>query len=75
MQGNHNEIEKRLWDAAEELRNRYAELCTNSYQECDVLYAKNDNLRRTRKLLLPKLISCEVDVEKIEVQIPNNGGA
>jgi len=34
---------------------------------------KNANLRRTRDLLLPKLISGEVDVEKIDVQIPNNG--
>lgn len=29
----------------------------------------------TRKLLLPKLISVEVDVEKIEVRMPNSGGA
>ncbi len=31
--------------------------------------------RRTRNLLLPKLISGEVDVENIDVQMPNNGGA
>ena len=39
------------------------------------LKLKNRNLRRTRDLLLPKLISGEVDVENIDVQMPNNGGA
>ncbi len=39
------------------------------------LLVKNINLRRTRDLLLPKLISGEVDVENIDVQMPNNGGA
>jgi len=52
-----------------ELRNLYAELCASAYQECDVLHAKNANLRRTRDLLLPKLISGEVDVEKIEIRM------
>jgi len=38
---------------------------------------KNSNLRRTRDLLLPKLISGEVNVEKIDIQMMNNdsGGA
>lgn len=39
------------------------------------LKLKNRNLRRTRDLLLPKLISGEVDVENIDMQMPNNGGA
>ncbi len=39
------------------------------------LQRKNTNLRRTRNLLLPKLISGKVDVENIDVQMPNNGGA
>ena len=34
---------------------------------------KNANLRRTRDLLLPKLISGEVDVENIEIRITENG--
>lgn len=34
------------------------------FQELKVLWEKNDNLRRTRDLLLPKLISGEVDVEE-----------
>jgi hypothetical protein len=36
---------------------------------------KEELRRRTRDLLLPKLISGEVDVENIDVQMPNNGGA
>jgi type I restriction enzyme S subunit len=58
-----------------ELRNRYAELCSSAYRECDVFHAKNANLRRTRDLLLPKLISGEVDMEKIKIRMPENGGA
>ncbi|GFO96489.1 restriction modification system DNA specificitydomain [groundwater metagenome] len=53
-----------------ELRNLYAELCASAYQECDVLHTKNANLRRTRDLLLPKLISGEVDVEMLDINIP-----
>ena len=38
--------------------------------------AVQEELRRhTRDLMLPKLISGEVDVENIDVQMPNNGGA
>jgi hypothetical protein len=37
------------------------------------MFTKNANLRRTRDLLLPKLISGEV--ENIDVQMPENGGA
>ncbi len=37
------------------------------------LQIKNANLRRTRDLLLPKLISGEVDVENIDVRMPNHG--
>lgn len=51
------------------LRVQYAELCTDLYRQCDTLNMKNDNLRRTRDLLLPKLISGEVDVDGIVVDI------
>ena len=38
--------------------------------------AVQEELRRhARNLLLPKLISGEVYVENIDVQMPNNGGA
>lgn len=40
----------------------------SSYQLCTKLRNKNTNLRRTRDLLLPKLISGEVEVEHIEVR-------
>jgi len=36
---------------------------------------KEELRRRTRGLLLPKLITGKVDVENIDVQMPNNGGA
>jgi type I restriction enzyme S subunit len=35
----------------------------------ELLINQNANLRRTRDLLLPKLISGEVDVEKIDVRM------
>jgi hypothetical protein len=35
------------------------------------MIAKNVNLRRTRDLLLPKLISGEVNVEDIKVRMPS----
>jgi type I restriction enzyme S subunit len=48
-----------------ELVTRYSTLCASLYQECDILHLKNANLRGTRDLLLPKLISGEVAVESI----------
>lgn len=39
------------------------------------LQSRSENLRHTRNLLLPKLISGDVDVENIDAQMPNNGGA
>ena len=33
------------------------------------LYLKNSNLRKTRDLLLPKLISGQLDVEDLEIDI------
>ncbi|MGC8711114.1 MAG: restriction endonuclease subunit S [Leptodesmis sp.] len=35
-------------------------------QQIDVLESKNTNLRKTRDLLLPKLISGEIDVESLD---------
>jgi len=39
------------------------------------LAVREELRRRTRNLMLPKLISSDVDVENIDVQMPNNGGA
>jgi len=36
----------------------------------EILRSKNDNLRQTRDLLLPKLISGEVDVSELDITIP-----
>jgi type I restriction enzyme S subunit len=38
------------------------------------LEKRNSNLRRTRDLLLPKLISGEIDVEKLDIKVPTENG-
>lgn len=48
------------------LADRFAESVIPMFEQTDCLMRKNSNLRRTRDLLLPKLISGEVDVERIE---------
>ncbi|CAG0993484.1 hypothetical protein METP3_02797 [Methanosarcinales archaeon] len=45
----------------------FEEIMTPIFADLKNLTMKNANLRRTRDLLLPKLISGEVDVEKIDV--------
>jgi type I restriction enzyme S subunit len=45
-----------------ELATRFGELIAPMLSMCDVLEQKNTNLRTTRDLLLPKLISGELDV-------------
>ncbi|MBD2692852.1 restriction endonuclease subunit S [Anabaena catenula] len=39
----------------------------NAVQQIQILIFKNKNLQKTRDLLLPKLISGEIDVEKLEI--------
>jgi type I restriction enzyme S subunit len=41
------------------------------FKEIDILSRKNQNLRKTRDLLLPKLISGEIDVSDLDIQIRN----
>lgn len=43
----------------------FAEVCGDFYWQCDVLQTKNDNLRRTRDLLLPGLVSGRTTVEEM----------
>jgi len=50
------------------LRNRYAEFCRDAYLQSNALHAKNVNLRRTRDLLLPKLISGAVEVDGMDIE-------
>ncbi|MGK7930884.1 MAG: restriction endonuclease subunit S [Microcystaceae cyanobacterium] len=52
-----------------DLRNNYAHLCEDIYTKCDLLFLENINLRKTRDLLLPKLISGEIDVEALNIKI------
>ncbi|CAG1003662.1 hypothetical protein METP2_03488 [Methanosarcinales archaeon] len=49
------------------LQDRFAEIVSPMRKNVVKMFIKNINLRRTRDLLLPKLISGEVDVEKIDV--------
>jgi type I restriction enzyme S subunit len=50
---------------AEILIKQYANICSDIYEQYDVLVLENDNLRKTRDLLLPKLISGEIDLETL----------
>jgi type I restriction enzyme S subunit len=54
------------------LRSQYSAFCSNLYQQCDNLNIKNPNLRRTRDLLLPKLISGELNVQNFDINTINN---
>ena len=49
------------------LLQEFNEIVQNILNNVEILNGKNSNLRRTRDLLLPKLISGEIDVEGIEV--------
>lgn len=41
------------------------------FKEIDLLSRKNQNLRKTRDLLLPKLISGEIDISDLDIRIRN----
>lgn len=38
------------------------------YKECQLLKSKNKNLKQTRDILLPRLISGEIDIENLEIE-------
>ncbi|MBD2207559.1 restriction endonuclease subunit S [Calothrix sp. FACHB-1219] len=44
-----------------------AQMLENLFKAIETLEAKNSNLRQTRDLLLPKLISGEIDVEQLDI--------
>ena len=54
--------------ASEPLRNNFGEFAKRIFNQIDVLYLKNENLKQTRDVLLPRLISGEINVENMEVQ-------
>lgn len=47
----------------------FAEIITPFFEMIQTICVKNANLRRTRDLLLPKLISGEVDVSRLDIEI------
>lgn len=53
--------------ASEPLRNNFGEFAKRIFNQIDVLYLKNENLKQTRDILLPRLISGEINVENMEV--------
>jgi type I restriction enzyme, S subunit len=48
----------------------FDEFCVPVFEELRNLRTRNENLRHTRDLLLTKLISGELDVEKLDIPIP-----
>ena len=47
---------------------KFSKIISLVFKQIYVLSQKNINLRKTRDLLLPKLISGEIDVEKLEIE-------
>ena len=47
--------------------NRFSDFATGIFQQIETLKRRNQNLRQTRDLLLPKLISGEIDVSELEI--------
>ena len=57
------------------LQDFFCELSAPLFSETATLGRKNTNLRRTRDLLLPRLISGELDVSELDITIPNEAAA
>jgi type I restriction enzyme, S subunit len=53
-----------------DLQAAFARLTFPMAEAREVLTAAIENLRRTRDLLLPKLVSGEVSVEQLEAEVP-----
>lgn len=53
-----------------ELIDEFQKIIDTIYLDIKNLLMKNINLRRTRDLLLPKLISGELDVSELDITIP-----
>lgn len=54
----------------ETIFDKFSSFCEPIYEQIISLYLKNGNLSRTRELLLPKLISGEVDVSELDITVP-----
>jgi len=53
--------------AQKEIRNQFVKIINPVCKQIENLQRKNINLRKTRDLLLPKLISGEIDIEKLDI--------
>jgi type I restriction enzyme S subunit len=53
----------------DDLLQKFQDLVSPMFQLVYVLSAKNENLRKTRDMLLPKLISGEISVEHVETKV------
>jgi len=52
-----------------DLLNRFSEISSDLLRSVSVLQRRNNNLRSTRDLLLPKLISGQLDVEDLDIDV------
>lgn len=68
---------KTIFLAPTEYTRKFASYVKVIFEQIDCLLKKNLNLRRTRDLLLPKIISGEIDVENLDIEtgIINESGA
>ena len=53
--------------------NRFSDFATCIFQQTETLKRRNQNLRQTRDLLLPKLISGEIDVSELDIDPASRG--
>ncbi|WP_055074093.1 restriction endonuclease subunit S [Pseudanabaena sp. 'Roaring Creek'] len=54
--------------SSQDLQRKFSGCIDSLFSQIQVLQSKNANLRKTRDLLLPKLISGEIDVEKLDIE-------
>jgi type I restriction enzyme S subunit len=55
----------------QQLTKRFEQISIDLYELSESFSDRNSILRRTRDLLLPRLISGEVDVSKLDISIPD----
>lgn len=48
---------------------KYCDIASKIFVSIDIAAAKNTNLRKMRDLLLPRLISCDIDISKLEIPV------
>jgi type I restriction enzyme S subunit len=53
---------------SDELLKSFEKIANTNYQEINLLQKKNSLLRQTRDLILPKLVSGEMDVSEMEIE-------